>query len=648
MNLNQTTFTIKSPSWLPGMLADQLLESGKLEYFGSFTAAEKKVLRKRKQIPVSRWCEKHRVVTTGGLPGRWKNRVTPYMVGVMDASFFPSVRVITVCAAPQVAKSEAANNCIGYAIDRAPGPVLYVYPDEQTARDNSRDRIRPMIESSARLRGYLTGVDDDVSSMRINLQHMPIYMAWARSAARMANKPIRHLVFDETDKYPETSGKKETDPISLGEKRTRTYRWFYKEWKISSPTIEEGFIWVALTVESQAVFDYYVRCSFCDHFHLMTFEQIKFPEDERDPERVEGENLAWYQCPECGETWDDDLRNRAVQNGDWIERESGLELMVHLKKHRPQKIGFHIPSWLSIFVGLSEVAAAFLRGLKDKTKLKDFRNGHQAIPWLDYPDERDEDHILALRDERPAGLVPSGNVVAALTGAIDTQDNGFFYEIRAWGYGLTQESWQIRNGFAANFAQLEKILFDDAYLDAEGKKYLVRLSVIDSGGHRTSEVYDWCRVNRGRVFALKGVQTMNQPVAWSKIDVYPGTNKPIAGGVMLARVNTTYFKNKLANTLEIAPDDPGAWHMHAEMSVDWARQMTSEYVDEKGIWQVRQSMANHGWDVSGYGLAAAEILGVRFWQKKQPKKEEEKPVIPAQNENWVRGGKQGSVWIKNK
>jgi len=644
---NQQTeiFNIKSPSWLPGLLADKLLKSGKLEYTGSFTPAEKKVLRKRKQIPVSKWCERHRVITTGGLPGRWKNRVTPYISGIMDASFFSSVRVITVCAAPQVAKSEMVNNCIGYAIDRAPGPVLYVYPDEQTARDNSRDRIRPMIESSARLRGYLTGVDDDVSSMRINLQHMPIYMAWARSAARLANKPIRYLVFDETDKYPATAGKKEADPISLGEKRTRTYRWNYKAWKISSPTMEDGFIWIALTVESQAVFDYHVRCPFCDHFHLMTFEQIKFPKDERDPETVDGENLAWYECPNCQEHWDDDLRNKAVQNGDWIERETGLELFKHLEKFRPQKIGFHIPSWLSIFVGLSEVAAAFLRGLKDKTKLKDFQNGHKAVPWIDYVVERDEDHLLALRDDRPADLIPSGDVIAAVTGAIDTQDNGFFYEIRAWGYGLTQESWQIRNGFAANFAQLEQILFDDVYEDVNGVKYLVRLSVIDAMGHRTDEVYDWCRVNRGRVFPLKGEQRMQQPVAWSKIDVYPGTSKPIPGGIKLARVNTTYFKNKLANTLEIAPADPGAWHMHSEMTEDWARQMTSEDVDEKGVWQVRQSMANHAWDVSGYGLACAEILGIRFWQKIKQKREAERPAIPQQNGSWVRGNQNGK-WIK--
>ena len=297
---------------------------------------------------------------------------------------------------------------------------------------------------------------------------------------------------------------------------------------------------------------------------------------------------------------------------------------------------------------MSEVAAAFLRGLKDKTKLKDFQNGHKAVPWIDYVVERDEDHIIALRDDRPAGLIPSDDVVAALTGAIDTQDNGFFYEIRAWGYGLTQESWQIRNGFAANFAQLEEILFENVYMDVDGVKYLVRLSVIDSGGHRTSEVYDWCRLNRGRVFPVKGEQRMQQPISWSKIDVYPGTNKPIPGGIKLARVNTTFFKNKLANTLEIAPADPGAWHMHSEMSEDWARQMTAEYVDEKGVWQVRQSMANHAWDVSGYGLAAAEILGIRFWQKKKMKKEE-KPAIPQQNGNWVRSGKQnGNNWIKNK
>jgi hypothetical protein len=43
------------------------------------------------------------------------------------------------------------------------------------------------------------------------------------------------------------------------------------------------------------------------------------------------------------------------------------------------------------------------------------------------------------------------------------------------------------------------------------------------------------------------------------IDTYPGTNKPIPGGVRLARLNTGYYKGKLSSYLDIAPADPGAF-----------------------------------------------------------------------------------------
>ena len=132
--------------------------------------------------------------------------------------------------------------------------MLCIYPDELTARENSQDRILPMIEHSPRLRSYLTGQEDDSSMLRINLQHMPIYMAWARSAARLANKPIRYVLFDEVDKYADTAGRREADPISLGEARTTTYRYNRKIWKVSTPTTETGNIWKALTKEAQVDF----------------------------------------------------------------------------------------------------------------------------------------------------------------------------------------------------------------------------------------------------------------------------------------------------------------------------------------------------------------------------------------------------------
>jgi phage terminase large subunit GpA-like protein len=380
--------------------------------------------------------------------------------------------------------------------------VLYVYPDEDTATENAKDRIIPMITKSSSLKSYLTGSGDDEGAKRIGLQHMQIYMAWARSAIKLGNKSIKYVVFDETDKYPDTANKREADPISLGEARVTTYRWGYKIWKISTPTIENGPIWKALTTEAQVVFDYWARCPKCKTFQVMEFKQIKWPtlrqaqgdrktgpHDDWDYERIEAENLAHYECVECKAEWNDHMRDRAVRLGQWRSRENHgtqintdehrskervfvvknnpenpenlcpKKLAAYLKQYRPHKIGFHIPSWLSRFIPLSRVAAAFLAGLGDKNKLKDFNNKHCALPWLEYKVERKEDRVLMLRDERPMGLVPGDNTVSCLTAGVDTQDNGYWYEVRAWGWGMTLESWQVRAGFVDSFEALEKILF---------------------------------------------------------------------------------------------------------------------------------------------------------------------------------------------
>lgn len=239
----------------------------------SFSRGERAVMRRRTPMPVSQWAEQHRVVGDSSIPGRWHNSITPYSVGIMDASFHEAVRKIGVCKCPQSGITEAIHNCIGYAIDRSPGPVMYVYPDELTARENAKDRIQPMIEGSPRLATYLTGAADDKSSLRINLQHMPIFLAWSGSPARLGNKPIRYLVLDELDKYRES--KKEASPEALAEKRTITWRHKARIWKLSTPTVEAEGIWKFITREAQAVFDYHVRCPHCAMEQLMTFDRIR-------------------------------------------------------------------------------------------------------------------------------------------------------------------------------------------------------------------------------------------------------------------------------------------------------------------------------------------------------------------------------------
>ncbi len=622
----------RSAPWLPPSLLESPRE---IRHRFRISEPERKIFRKHKKIPVSKWCEQYRYVTMSVLPGKWKNNVTPYLAGIMDASFFASVRTVILCKAPQVGGTEAVLNCIGYAVDRDPGPALAIYPDELTARENSQDRIQPMLKTSPRLRSYMTGIDDDSSMLRISLQHMPIYMAWARSAARLANKPIRYAVFDETDKYPDTAGKRETDPISLGEARTITYRHNRKIWKISTPTTENGNIWKALTTEAQVIFDYWVMCPACNFLQQMVFGQIKWAHqvqlDEKghahseEPETIEAEKLAWYECPCCLVEWNDYDRDRAVRHGRWQDRKTGVDLMEYLKVRRPVKIGFHIPSWISPFVSLSGVAAAFLRGLSDINKFKDFYNKHRAEPWKLTVISKNEEQVLAARCDLPPQTVPEAAV--ALTAMVDVQKEGFWFTVRAWAPEMT--NWLIHYGFLQAWEDVEKLLFETAYpIDETGRSLRIFRACVDTGGGKkyedmtmTEETYFWLLKNRGRggvaIWGTKGASSsmpgmlnLGPPIMST-----PG-GKKLPGALRILSIDTNKAKDQFHYRLGLASNPetrnlPGAAFLHSGTGPDYVAQVLAEekQTQDKGgeEWVNRHNRPNHLFDCEIGTAACVEM-----------------------------------------
>lgn len=611
----------------------------------AFPRPARAVLRKRKPVKPSVWAERHRVVTMSSLPGPWKNSVTPYLAGIMDLSFFPSVRKVIVCKAPQTGMTEGVINCLGYVADRDPGPALCVFPDRDMSRENATDRIKPMLESSPQLQQYLTGNPDDLAANKLAMVHMPIYMAWAHSPSRLANKPVKYLVLDEVDKYPPTAGKKEASPIALAEARVTVYPDDYKEWLFSSPTTVDGPIWQAITTEAAVVGRYTARCPHCSADQVMEFSGIRIPDDQRDPVQVMADRSARYVCAQCGSEWDDHQRDLAVKAGQWSawhlrnnpetgEPEfsvdpAGRSMQRYIKDERPETIGFHLPSWLSRFVSLSKVMAAFLRGTKDKIALRDFNNKHGAWPWVLYRSERPETAILALQDDRPRGVPPGGGVVAGLVAGVDTQDNGFFYTIWAIGFGDMVDGvpvspmWLVAEGFVLSFSALAEVLWSRQYADADGRSYPVQFTLQDSAGHRTSEVYDFCR-NRPWIMPAKGERTMAQRYAYSALEYYPGSRKKIPGGLTLCRVNTTMYKDNLDKKLQVHPGDPGGIRLYngqvgEQNGLDgFAAQMCAEAKDENGWWVQTGNRPNHYWDCTVLAMVAADIRGITSWVKRDP------------------------------
>ena len=638
------------PSWMPAWIRSDLAgqaEAGRVALKSGFSAGERRALRYSPPMPVSEWAERYRMVENSSIRGRWQNIFTPYLVGIMDAANMPGVETVILCKSPQTGGSEAGHNLVGYCIDRLPGPVMYVFPDELTARENAADRIIPLIKGSPRLAAYMTGLGDDASSLRIKLLHMTIHLAWSGSVSRLGNKPVRVLILDELDKY--ANPRNEASSMELAEKRTTTWRSRRKIFKISTPTTENGPIWQCYTTEANARFDYFARCPHCGRFHHMAFEGIAWPgkdtAEEMKSEEVLSKKAAYYVCPECGACWGDADRDKAVRAGEWREKESGLGMAEYITAFRPQKVAFHVPAWLSYFVSLSEIARAWLRYREtgEMAELKNFKNQYAAKPWVETFEERNDDEILQLCDDRPRGVVPgplpeSPDLprCSCLLAGVDTQKNYFRYTIRAFGFGESEESWLIQAGALQTFADLEEVLLKASYRDGTGREYRVAGVMVDAMGNRTRDVYAWAARHRGVVFPWQGKRSLSTPYNLTALEYFPGVmgqKIKIPGGLTLFQVDTTFFKSGLAGKLQINPADPGAFHLHSNEQGEldqYAREMTAETWDDKTqAWVNPHGRPNHYWDCEVMTAALAYIKNVRSTRPPVPAAEKPAARRPA-------------------
>ena len=602
-----------------------------------FTDAERRIFKPKEKLTVSQWAERHRWVAKGPAQGLWTNDLTQYLVGPMDAWNLPWVQKIIMCFAPQTGKSQAAINCMCYAVDQDPGPGMYVMPDEKAVKRISRRQIIPSLKSSPRVAELLGKKADDVSTLSINFTHgMDIMMAWASSPAVMASESVRYIFFDEPGKYPEFSGK-EADPFSLGEMRTNAYPFTKKILYFSTPA-EDGDAFSRLLEEEVEVMHHYeVPCPICGTFQKMEFPSIHWPKgSQADHRTVVRKKSARYTCTKCGMDWDDIDRNRAVKLGKWVPEK---------EIKRPVAVGFHLPSWYSPFVSLSDVAAAFLKGLQDPAKMMAFDTQHKAVPYKPVMATTDEGNLLKHKTEIPPGVVPKDAV--ALTCGIDMQLLNFYYVVRAWDKDLT--SWLIQYGTLSTWDDVENLVFNTRFpvQDSSETKGIFR-AALDTGGGvnadddwtRTEEAYEWLRDNsRGVIFGIKGAsKTQFQKVQVKLMDKMPRSNKPIPGGLELRLLDTHQLKDLLHYRIARKEADPETgrpaekqrFYLHSETDLKYAKQFLAEEKrrdkkTKKITWKQIGGRDNHLLDCEVYAAACADSAwtpSIRYLAKAQERKKD--------------------------
>ncbi len=248
---------------------------------------------------VSAWAEKYRQVIPKGSsqPGPWRNHRTPYLRGVMDAVNDPGVSRITLMKGEQLGGTEAILNILEYIVDRAPGPVLYIYPTDKVAETVNVERVLPTLKACQQLAPYRHRSPRAEQTREFRFQHMTIRFAGSNAMAGLESFAYKYVIIDELDRCMPSVA-------SVVAGRGVTYPGF-KLIEISTPEDEfsgdesDGTVGIdrAFKVGDQRVL--HVPCPHCRHYHRRMFSGIKWIGGlEANADDVLKQ--AWYQCPHPG------------------------------------------------------------------------------------------------------------------------------------------------------------------------------------------------------------------------------------------------------------------------------------------------------------------------------------------------------------
>lgn len=594
------------------------------------------LLKPPEELTVSEWAEKYRFLDerSSSMPGKWKNEMTPYLVGIMDEFNNYQTEKIVFCKCTQLGGTEALNNMICFSVAQDPAPMMIVYPTSELADSVVEQRIKPMLKASKETKKHFK--EKNSSKKELQFDNMYISIVGSNSPSELASRPIRYLFLDEVDKYPNES-KKEADPISLAVERTKTFN-NRKIYMCSTPTTRKGHIWEEKE-KADIEKHYFVPCPHCGEFIELKFSQIRWPDDNEKLSAADKAEFAQYICQECGSTINDSDKMEMLQKGEWRTVKENTKFT--------KTVAFWINTLYSPFTRFSQIAKAYLIAKDDTEALHNFTNSWLAEPWEDTKLKTNAETVMERQTDLPEFVVPEWTRL--LTAGVDVQETSLYYIIRAWGEYLTSQL--VTRGQVTSFRDIERVM-NLEYMKPDGTVKLVDLCLIDSGD-QTDEVYDFAAMNSEWCLPSKGTSSM---VNYFKLSSVNKTSSK-AYGMTLALVDGGKYKDMIAGRMK-RENGTGSWMVFDGIDLEYCTQVTSEHkITEKGgggklrtRWVQKTSHAdNHYLDCEVYGMAAADILGVRslFLQDNNHAPVARDPVVNSspqrqEEEQWIT---QDNSWI---
>ncbi|MBA2923609.1 phage terminase large subunit family protein [Pseudomonas sp. P7] len=573
---------------------------------------------------IDQWADEYmRIPRDSGAaePGQYRTSRTPYAREPMRclSPAHPCKRVITMVAS-QLMKTQIGLNWMGGLIHMAPSNILALLPSLGLAKRVS-SRISKTIKATPVLRERVASSRSRDSRNTMDTKEFEggsLYVTTAGSAANLAELSARYIYGDEVDRWEVDVGD-EGDPIELAETRGSTFGRNAKFYFSSSPTIK-GASRIADLFESSDQRYYYVPCPHCGHMQVLEWENLLYSADF---------SVVHYKCAasglDCDVLIEEHFKGQMLAKGEWRSHTQG----------DGETVGFHLnalyspPGWMdwrSLAKQFEKAKKAQAKG--DLEPMQVFYNTRLAKVW-DSAQEQTKASVLIERARREGfslGAVPAA--VMMITGSVDVQADRLEFMAMGWGVGM--ERWVIDHRVIAGdpsdertWAVLDELL-KERYRHPCGVGLGILAVAVDSGGHHTDEVYQFCRVRRWRnIFAIKGASKPGKPVIAQRPSMVDVTWKGQTerGGAELWFVGTDTAKDWIYNRYPFE-SGPGAVHFANDLPDEFFVQCVAERKVAKYVrghkrieWIKGKAERNEALDLMVYCLAMAHYLGINRYQE---------------------------------
>jgi phage terminase large subunit GpA-like protein len=479
---------------------------------------------RREIVPIDRWVEENIRLSSrqSTHTGRYSLKRTPFFRQIYLDLANPEVRQITLSKAAQIGFSQLASNAIMYYICNKTLPVAWILPSQGMAQQASERTLHPAIQSTKAIQEYLTGSQDDIRRSELIFKNgVVVKVVGGGSATKLSSNPIAFLILDEASKLEEAFTS-EAGAIELAIDRTLSFV-ETGEAKIlvaSTPQTEHSCAVTKHFLEGDQNY-YYVPCPHCNHKQVLTFANIKFDHckegDTWNLNRVLKE--SFYCCVNChGEIHDQD-KVEMLNKGEW---------RPHNKDAPSDLKSYQISALYSLSLTFGGIARMFLSAKGDRSRLQNFKNSIEGIAWVPTAATVSIENIDKIIEKSPKyvkGEIP-GKVKALILSA-DTQQSELYFMVSAL---LENNAVAVVDyGIVISWEDLANVL--NAQYKVKGTEEYVGIyaGIIDAGGNRTGQVYDFCLSLAGRIvpsFGRGDAHKQFVPIRHSTI-VYKGINLPI-------------------------------------------------------------------------------------------------------------------------